>query len=49
MVRKTTQPKSTTQRLRELKRYLRGWVNYFDLEERQSLFGKLDKWLRRRL
>lgn len=41
--------KSTTQRLGELKRYLRGWVNYFALEERQSFFGRLDKWLRRRL
>jgi len=40
--------KSTTQRLGELRRYLRGWVNYFALEESKSLFEELDKWLRRR-
>jgi predicted nucleic acid-binding Zn ribbon protein len=30
--------KSTRQRLRELRLYLRGWVNYFALEESKSLF-----------
>jgi RNA-directed DNA polymerase len=29
--------------------HLRGWVTYFALEERKSLFEELDKWLRRRL
>jgi len=41
--------KSTRQRLRELRLYLRGWVNYFALEESKSLFEELDKWLRRRM
>lgn len=40
--------KSTRQRLRELRLYPRGWVNYFALEESKSLFEELDKWLRRR-
>ncbi|MCA9108012.1 MAG: hypothetical protein KDA83_21570, partial [Planctomycetales bacterium] len=41
--------KSTRHRLLELNRYLRGWIGYFALDQRQSEFGKLDKWLRRRL
>jgi RNA-directed DNA polymerase len=41
--------KSTRRRLLELNRYLRGWIGYFALDQRQSEFGKLDKWLRRRL
>jgi RNA-directed DNA polymerase len=43
------QGKSTRHRLLELNRYLRGWIGYFALDQRQSEFGKLDKWLRRRL
>ena len=41
--------KSTSQRLKELKEYLRGWIGYFALEQRKSEFDTLDKWLRRRL
>ena len=40
---------SMTQRLRELGQYLRGWMNYFALEQRKSISVTLDKWLRRRL
>jgi RNA-directed DNA polymerase len=40
---------STRRRMQELTRYLRGWIGYFALEQRKSLFGTLDKWLRRRL
>ena len=36
-------------RLRELKLYLRGWIDYFILEQRKSLARNLDKWLRRRV
>ena len=41
--------KSTSQRLNELKEYLRGWIGYFALEQRKSEFDTLDKWLRRRM
>jgi RNA-directed DNA polymerase len=40
---------STRDRLCELTRYLRGWIRYFALEQRKSVFEELDKWLRRRL
>lgn len=40
---------STRKRLYELKRYLRGWIGYFALDQRRSMFATLDKWLRRRL
>ena len=40
---------STRRRLYELKLYLRGWIGYFALDQRRSMFGTLDKWLRRRL
>jgi RNA-directed DNA polymerase len=41
--------KSTRQRMQELTLYLRGWIGYFALDGRKSLFDTLDKWLRRRL
>lgn len=41
--------RSTRARLKELTQYLRGWIGYFALEQRRSLFDNLDKWLRRRL
>lgn len=41
--------KSTRQRMQELTWYLRGWIGYFALEQRKSVFDNLDKWLRRRL
>ena len=40
---------STRRRLYELTLYLRGWIGYFALDQRRSLFATLDKWLRRRL
>ena len=40
---------STRKRLYDLKLYLRGWIGYFALDQRRSMFGTLDKWLRRRL
>jgi RNA-directed DNA polymerase len=40
---------SMTQRLKELRQYLQGWMGYFAIEQRKSLSRELDKWLRRRL
>jgi hypothetical protein len=40
---------SMTRRLHELRLYLRGWMDYFVLEQRKSLALTLDKWLRRRV
>ena len=40
---------STRKRLYELTLYLRGWIGYFALDQRRSVFVTLDKWLRRRL
>ncbi len=36
-------------RLFVLRRYLRGWIDYFGLEQRKSVTRELDKWLRRRV
>lgn len=40
---------SMPRRLHELRLYLRGWIEYFVLEQRKSLTLMLDKWLRRRV
>ena len=40
---------SMTRRLNELRLYLRGWIDYFVLEQRKSIAITLDKWLRRRV
>ena len=40
---------SMRQRLYELRLYLRGWIDYFVLEQRKSVSCALDKWLRRRV
>jgi len=40
---------SMSRRLNELRLYLRGWIDYFVLEQRKSLAMTLDKWLRRRV
>jgi RNA-directed DNA polymerase len=40
---------SMASRLNELRLYLRGWIDYFILEQRKSLAQNLDKWLRRRV
>jgi RNA-directed DNA polymerase len=40
---------SMRRRLAELRLYLRGWIDYFVLEQRKSLAITLDKWLRRRV
>ena len=35
--------------IRELNRYLKGWLNYFKLAEVKSLWRTLDSWIRRKL
>lgn len=40
---------SMTARLKELRQYLRGWIDYFILEQRKSVTRDLDKWIRRRV
>jgi len=40
---------SMASRMSELRAYLRGWIDYFILEQRKSLTRELDKWLRRRV
>ena len=36
-------------RFSELRQYLRGWIDYFVLEQRRTLTLAMDKWLRRRV
>ena len=38
---------SMTSRLAELRLYLRGWIGYFALEQRKTIFADLDKQIRR--
>jgi RNA-directed DNA polymerase len=40
---------SMTRMLRELGRYLRGWMGYFGLAATKSVFSRLDEWIRRRV
>jgi group II intron reverse transcriptase/maturase len=40
---------STERRIRELNRYITGWVNYFKLADMNNLAKALDEWIRRRL
>lgn len=40
---------SLSHRLFVLRRYARGWIDYFVLEQRKSVTTELDKWLRRRI
>ena len=40
---------SLEHRLFVLRRYVRGWIDYFVLEQRKSVARELDKWLRRRV
>jgi len=40
---------SMSARLQELRQYVRGWMGYFCLEHRKTMFRSLDKWLRRRV
>ena len=42
-------PKSMQRIIEELNRYLRGWVNYFRVQEFKTLFRTLDDWVRGRL
>jgi RNA-directed DNA polymerase len=42
-------PKSMKTIIEELNRYLRGWANYFRIQEFKTLFGSLDDWVRGRL
>lgn len=41
--------RSMRSRLGELRLYLKGWMDYFALEQRRTLSIVLDKWLRRRV
>ena len=36
-------------RLRELARYVRGWMGYFALASQLKLFASLEQWIRRRI
>ena len=38
-----------TRMLRELGRYLRGWMGYFGLAVTKSVFSRFDEWIRRRV
>ena len=42
-------PKSMYRIIKELNLYLRGWVNYFKMQELQKPFNELDRWIRQRL
>jgi hypothetical protein len=42
-------PKSMTMIIEELNAYLRGWGNYFKVQEDRSVFASLDHWVRQRL
>ena len=42
-------PKSMQTIIEELNRFLRGWANYFRIQEFKTLFGSLDDWVRGRL
>jgi RNA-directed DNA polymerase len=42
-------PKSMKIIIEELNRYLRGWANYFRIQEFKTLFGSLDDWVWGRL
>ncbi len=44
-----TRGRSIQQVVTELRPYLLGWKNYFQLQERSSLFRELDGWIRHRL
>jgi len=41
--------KSMEQRLKLLRQFIIGWVNYFGLADMKGLANKLDQWIRRRL
>ncbi|TWU54863.1 Group II intron-encoded protein LtrA [Rubripirellula tenax] len=41
--------RSMVRRMAEFTQYARGWIGYFALEQRKSVFTSLDKWLRRRV
>jgi RNA-directed DNA polymerase len=40
---------SMTQRFRELRQYLQGWMGYFSLVPHRTSFSRFDPWIRRRL
>jgi RNA-directed DNA polymerase len=41
--------RSMARRMAEFTQYARGWIGYFAMEQRKSVFTRLDKWLRRRV
>ena len=48
-ITRRTRGVSMARRFRELKRFFQGWVGYFRIVPIRSFFGRLDKWVRRRL
>lgn len=36
-------------RIDKLKRYIRGWINYFKMSDMKQLLIKTDEWMRRRI
>lgn len=44
-----TRGRSLTEVIAELKLYLMGWRNYFQIQQRTTLFRELDGWIRHRL
>jgi len=49
LLTKRNRGRSFEQVIRELNRYLKGWLNYFKLAEINSLWRTLDSWIRRKL
>jgi hypothetical protein len=46
---KRNNPCSMRRIVTELNLFLRGWVNYFKIQEDRSIFGELDRFIRKRL
>jgi len=42
-------PLSMSENVRELNKYLQGWIAYFGIQEFKKIFGDLDAWIRNRL
>lgn len=40
---------SNEYRIDKLKRYIRGWINYFKIADIKSMLSKTDEWMRRRI
>jgi RNA-directed DNA polymerase len=49
LMTKRNNPKSMYQIVKELNRFLAGWVNYFKIQEYVKPFKEIDQWIRNRL